>query len=215
MASFDIVQFRQRVIQLCPPFEDADVDRAAHATLRGLSAQLARDEEDWLESELPAPLAAVLSKGTRAGDSSNNPPPPSRRALFESVAAREAIPVGVATEHVEVVCRVLAEQLPEELVRFLRKHLPALADLFQTPTSAPAPAHPSTTDQARDLAGGRPGASHSLADADFAGNAHEHSIARSDDPHAGSKLSSADHVATERNLATGDPGAQRRLSTSR
>jgi hypothetical protein len=67
-----------------------------------------------------------------------------------------------------------------------------------------------------DLAEGRPGARNSLASGDPALLAHRHSVARSDDPHGDSKLSSARGLTQERDedtLASGRPGSRRPLSS--
>jgi len=76
---------------------------------------------------------------------------------------------------------------------FIAHRLPEIAELFELPEPTEAPLHP-------DLL------------------AHRHSVARSDDPHADSKLSSARGLRQEREqrtLASGRPGSRRPLSGGR
>ncbi len=217
MSEFSMVQFREHVIDRCPRFSDDDVDRVTRVTLRALSEQLARDEVGWLRAELPASLASVFDTGRPLDPSApKSLPPPSKAALFQSVAKAERVDLGVAIEHTEIICRVLSEFLSDELVQTLRKHLPPLGDLFEIPEPFSGGLGPSPgTEVDSDLAGGRPGSKHPLFNATARALAHEHSVARSDDPHADRKLSSSHLPAAEREdrtLATGEAGARRRLS---
>ncbi len=138
------------------------------------------------------------------------------------IAHRAGVPVGFAREHAQVVCQVLSEAVGVEGRQHLRVHLPrAMADLF-TPraTSSPPPTHihPHHVEpgEGRTLASGRPGSTNPLSGATSA--AHRDSIARSDDPHADTKLSSAHGLSAEQHnetLAGGRPGSKRSLSDAR
>jgi uncharacterized protein (DUF2267 family) len=219
MPAFDLDRFRERVIDLSPSLDEDGVDRITRVTLRSLADQLTHNETDWLKDELPGPLASALDRG-RPVDvlTSRTPVPPSREALFTSVATAEAIDMGLAIEHTEIVCRALAELLPHELIQVLRKHLPPLSELFEIPPPMGVGSGPSPGAEIDSyLSGGRPGSRHPIASANPQSLAHEHSIARSDDPHGDRRLSSS-HLPTEeredRTLATGEAGARRRLSDS-
>jgi hypothetical protein len=121
--------------------------------------------------------------------------PLGRDAFVEHVAVREAVAVGFAIEHAECACRALAEQVSPELRSRLQRHLPRLASFFELrdAPSEPAavPVHGST------LATGHPGSRHPLSEG-RPERAQSHSVARSDDAHAATKLSSASGVAEDR-----------------
>jgi hypothetical protein len=112
--------------------------------------------------------------------------------------------------------------LPSEVVMLLQRHLPQLAFLFELRETTPEPESP---DQVRPserpdnrwdntLASGRPGSRHPISDA-RPNRAHAHSVARSDNPHGDTKLSSSHGFTQEREnetLADGRPGPKRTLS---
>jgi len=106
--------------------------------------------------------------------------------FYARVGEAEPAPVARALEHAQIVCGVLAEAVlsPATTIR-LQKHVPYLASLFEPRVVPPAPPPPVHVDASptHDLAGGRPGAAHPIATSDPSTLAHEHSIARSDDPH--------------------------------
>jgi hypothetical protein len=111
----------------------------------------------------------------------------------------------------------LADALSEDVLTRLRRHMPGdMGQLFTPPramTSTAAEPHgkhapgPGST-----LADGRPGSRHPLSEAN---PAHRDSVARSENPHADTKLSSSAGMTQERvsdTLATGKPGSHRPLS---
>lgn len=191
-----------------------EAEAAVHATLLSLRAAMHPEEWSELASELPAQLRG-------------KPPAPAEFAgptvmnvdeFYARVAEAEPAPVARALEHAQIVCGVLAEAVlsPATTTR-LQKHVPHLASLFEPRVLPPAPPPPVhvAAGPAHDLAGGRPGAAHPIASSDPSTLAHEHSIARSDDPHDDTRLSSAHGTTQERQgrtLATGRPGARRRLA---
>lgn len=199
------------------PFDSqGQAETAVCATLAALKASLHPEEWAELAGELPSQHSA------EAGSSPAARPPSvtSVDAFYAHVARAEALPVARALEHAQIVCGVLAETvLSSATVTRLQKHAPYLADLFErrVPAAAPPPpVHPDNA-PARDLAGGRPGAQHPLATGNPESLAHRHSIAGSDDPHADTRLSSSHGTTQEREgrtLASGRPGAQRRIADS-
>ncbi len=205
-----------RLRELGPFADDHAAMRALEATVAALWVRLYPEERAKLAASLPSPVAERLQA-----------PGPSRRAkrnhrsrFAADVARKEDVPLSLATEHAEVVCRALAELLPNEARAFLAQRLPEIAELFELQAPVEAPAHDWQTgsDAPRDLAGGRPGSSRPLSSASPDILAHRHSIARSDDPHAESKLSSARGLRQEREqrtLASGRPGSRRPISGGR
>ncbi len=208
-------QWFEHVSELGPFASEGDVWRAIRATLRALAEQLDPVERIQLGRDLPSDLRVLVeSNALRLAEQS-----PTKEAFFQSVAAYEMEPVGRALEHAEIVCRALADTLSETTVARLTRQLPALAELFRPPER---PAAAQTMGQAsprrpQDLAEGRPGGTHPIASSDTSTLAHRHSIARSDDPHADTKLSSAMGLSQERDsrtLAAGRPGSRHPVSDS-
>lgn len=192
---------------------DRDADGALRATLAALAGLLTSDERRVLARALPPELQPPDTAFERA-------PSASRATFFGLVAAHEGVRAGVATEQAEVVCRVLGAGFSGETHAHLAHALPELAPLFEpaepTATDSVLPAVSSRTPGSpHDLAEGREGGSHPVSSADPRRLAHRHSVARSDEPHADTKLSSARGITQEReehSLATGEPGSQRPLS---
>lgn len=163
-------------------------ERAVRATLASVAEALSSDEADALSRELSPDLRPLVQRYALAL-------PLDRNAFFEEVAARELVAVGFAVEHAECVCTVLAERMSPDLRERLQRHLPLLASLFELrdepPADVPPLVHGST------LASGRPGSRHPLCEA-RPERAQAHSVARNDNPHAETKLSSSRGVAEDR-----------------
>jgi uncharacterized protein (DUF2267 family) len=195
------------------PFADDDsASRALVATLEALAALLTRDERQSLSRHLPSELGAlVLATRPRIHDGPGG--------FFHQVATREGTRPGVAVEHAELVCRFLGQMIPFEVRTRLERALPELKLLFARPEAFEPPPRASEPrrDVPNDLAEGRPGSRHPLASSDPLVTAHRHSVARSADPHADTKLSSATGFTQEREgdtLAGGRPGSTRPISGS-
>ncbi len=190
----------------------ADADRMLRATLATLGQCLVAEEADAVARELPAALAEVLRGARYERDFDPD-------ELFERVARREATSLGFAREHALVVCQLVAESLRPEVIVRLGKHLgPAWAGLLAPRApSRPPPGRTARSEprsRPRDsLAEARPGSRRPLAEGRPEG-AHTESVARSDDPHGDTKLSSARGLTQERDresLAEGHPGPRRTL----
>ena len=202
----------ERVRSLAPFLDQTAAERALSTTLKALGAVLTADEVRELAAALPSELSQSLCAAAPASA------PPS--GLFAAVAARERLPLGRAIELVQITLRALGEALPPATLTRLERHLPELGPLLEP---VPSPASPSDATDAvarvtRDLAGGTPGSRRNVAEADPGILAHRHSVARSDDPHAETKLASAAGLTQEREqrtLAAGHPGSDRPLSGKR
>ncbi|HVY48235.1 MAG TPA: DUF2267 domain-containing protein [Minicystis sp.] len=181
------------------------------ATLHALSDALTPDEAARCARALPRSLAGALVG--RA--------PPSVRsiaALVAEVAAAAHERDGVAREHAEAVCDVVAEALDAETRALVVRRLgPELGRLFtwrgdEASFERPPPHGPRRT----NLAEGRPGSAHPISEAAPV-VAHAHSVARNADPHAETKLSSSAGMTQERmreSLAVGAPGPKRSISSA-
>ena len=202
-----------RRIQELGPFQSAaDAVLTLHATLEALGSLLTEGERLAVAGSLPAECARLVrgAPSTTRGNVTD---------FFHRVATREGAALGRAVEHAEIACRALGETLSPSALARLQRAVPDLARLFEpAPEPAPPPPHREAPgDVPRDLAEGRPGGERPLADADPHELAHRQSIARSDDPHAETKLSSACGLTQEREartLAAGRPGSSRPLSRS-
>jgi uncharacterized protein (DUF2267 family) len=207
-----------RLQELAPFADRADARRAFDATVQALRRGLSEDEADWLAVALGPTLAAPLLRESHQGELSVD-------ELYRWTKRYGKTRKGVAVEQAQVVCRALAELLQEPELERLRKHLPDIAPLLEVPAPADPPSAPrrsrgDVTDHT--LAGGRPGSSRPLSQAGPGDRAlgaakpelvHDHSVARSDDPHADTRLASTRGFTQERerrSLATARHGGGRR-----
>jgi uncharacterized protein (DUF2267 family) len=193
-------------LQSLAPFGDSGLARRAlDTTLLALRSGLTDDESDWLSLDLGPSLAVPLQRQSYGGDLSLN-------EFYRRMGRDAGLRRSVAIEQAQVVCRALAELLPEAGVRRLQKHMPELAPLFRVPAPPPpvlAPEHlHSEPSPDHTLAGGRPGSERPLSEGGTpSGHAfseapveqgHSHSVARTLDPHADTRLSSARGLTQER-----------------
>jgi uncharacterized protein (DUF2267 family) len=183
---------------------------ALKATLATLGDRLPDHERALLAGALPQRVAKVLHAHRYGG-------PFDILELYDRVARREGVPLGAAREHVQVVCRVLGEVLPEYVVRALQAAMPsAFAELFIVPP-APGPLshHAHVQPPAlRTLASGKPGSLHPLSESRPPG-AHSHSVAQERNPHQDTKLSSTSGMTQERadeSLASAEPDTSRTIA---
>lgn len=198
--------------------------------MRGTGLATTDDAANALEATLvalgeafaTAPVTLPTLASSAAGAS---PAPRDQEELFARVARHAHLRPGFAREHASVVCRVLGESMSaDERRAFARALPPALLTLFAAPEDVDGDRVPphgvASTEPHHTLASGRPGSRHSLAESAPPG-AHRHSVAREENPHADTKLSSASGSTQERldeSLATShppSPGAQRSIAERR
>jgi len=194
---------------------EGQADGAIQLTLEVLGTHLPDPHAKEVARRLPERIAQFLRRERFENDVEPD-------EFYREIAQRAGVPIGFAREHAQVVCQVLAEAVGVEGRQHLRVHLPrAMADLF-TPRGASSPPpshiHPHRVEpgEGRTLASGRPGSTNPVSEA--ASAAHRDSIARSDDPHADTKVSSARGLSAEQHhetLAGGRPGSKHSLSEAR
>lgn len=188
-----------------------EADAAVEATLAALGTVLVPSERRAISESLPEGLRGLLATPRHA-------PNLDVERFYQLVQRHERVRPGRAREHAQIVCRALAEVVSPECRALLVRHVPWLESVLLAPAPLPLapgpervpPAAPSST----TLATGRPGARRPLAAAN-PDRAQSHSVARSDDPHGDTKLSSSHGTTQEREretLATGKPGPKRSLS---
>jgi uncharacterized protein (DUF2267 family) len=208
--------FVMQHLQRLAPFEsDEQARRIFDSVLIALAVVLEEDEAAELERELGPIWSPSLRRPRRVESDTLD-------AFYQRVGFYTGFRRSIAEELAQVCCRVLAAGLPESSVRRLQTALPQLARLFEpiVPGAPPDFGYSLRCDPLPDhtLAGGRPGATRPIADArpvagpdadkGEAHPAHEHSPARSDEPHADTKLSSSHGLSQERvhrSLATARP----------
>ena len=109
--------------------------------------------------------------------------------FYARVAAVDHVPLPMAIEHAQVICRALGEVMSRASRSRLARHLPSIGLLFEPPEPSEPPVHAVAPPAQHDLAEGAPGSRHPLADADPTVLAHRHSVSRNPDPHAEVRLS--------------------------
>ncbi len=182
--TIDLETFQSEVERLGPFESRQHAERAIASTLRALRSLLLEDEAAWLAKALGPRWGAELQRG-RFDERA------SAESMLEQASRIEAGSPGIGREHAQVVCAELGRYLPPAVQRRLIASLPALADLLTAPLrppSRPPPAHGSHGDH--NLAAGHPGGAHPLSESKPR-PAHQHSVARSDDPHWATRISSA------------------------
>lgn len=195
-------EFLARVTERTGLTGPEEASRVARAVLGVVGERLGRREVQRLAEDLPAPLTGMLR--------SDGPPQDfDEGALYARVAGREHVRPGFAVEHTGVVCQVLAEALPEAALHRLHEDLPGpLGALFTPRERRERFEYVHAEARHGSLAEGAPGSRHPLSEA-RPERAHTHSVARSDNPHGDTKLSSASGLTQEREhstLATAHPG---------
>lgn len=192
-------------------FAEGQAEAAITATLNALGAALLQSERRLLAEDLASDLASVVltAHAPRA--------PLDTEGFYRRVQRHESVRAGRAREHAQIVCRALAERLSPERIQLLLNHLPWLAPLLELDEAAPSPPAPEILkprEPTRTLATGSPGSRTPLS-TERADRAQSQSVARSDDPHGDTKLSSTSGMTQEREhetLASGHPGSRRPLS---
>jgi uncharacterized protein (DUF2267 family) len=172
-----------------------EAERTVRAVLGALSERLSWPAVQALAEDLPPPLSSSLRGGGPHQDFD-------LAELHSRVASREQVRLGFAVEHTAVVCQVLAEALSSGTLQRLRDALPEPIGALFTPREPGARfEHVHLDPGRRTLAEGRPGSQHPLSEARSA-RGHSHSVAREDNPHGDTKLSSATGLTQEREQET-------------
>jgi uncharacterized protein (DUF2267 family) len=181
-------------------------ERVLHSTLTVLGQRLMDDEALALAACLPEELARPLEQSEYSeydGDFDAT-------EFYERVRRRERASRGASKEHVNVALQALGANLDETLRARLTRVLPkAIGDQLVPQHFGEAPPHvpASHVPELSTLAHGRPGSRHPIAEA-APPRGQTHSVARNDEPHAETKLSSSPGLTQERHresLATGRP----------
>lgn len=187
--------------------------RAIVTTLEAFGAHVPSPEREALARAMPVGFARAVSvERPRA--------PSSAERIYRAVARAEPATRGAAREHVQIVLGALGELLPEEVERRVeRAVVPAIADLLRgviRPSIDPPPYATPRSSHHHTLATGKPGSAHPISESPPPGPQSE-SVA-SDDPHEGTKLSTARGETQERedeSLATAHPRTDRTIAEAK
>ena len=188
-------RLNDRVRMLTGVEDGESAQRVARATMSVLFEQLAPADRAWLARAVPG----------QAGE-----PPPSAllrpadglREFYSRVASREGVELGFAAEHAQSVCRALSELLDEDALQRLTSRLPdELAVLFRRAEGTVPPPHEHAHALRHTLSEGKIGSHKPLSEA-APQRAHRDSVARSDNPHGDTKLSSNHGTTQEREAET-------------
>jgi uncharacterized protein (DUF2267 family) len=201
----------QRACELGPFANERVAREVLFTALEVLGECLSADDARLLAGDLPG----TFSEHVRAGVGRCEP-----REVYRRMASRRGVHLGLAVEQVQVVGHVIAESISRTTLERLRQHLPELQELFAgSPTESAEPAQVRAPGREGRLAARRnkdigEGARKPTGHPEIL--AQKHSIARSDDPHADTKLSSSRGPAHAHSIArSDDPHADTKLSSSR
>lgn len=210
-------QFVEEVQRRAGLGSEEDAERVVYVTVRALGERLDTDEATALAGKLPAQLGARLRMAQYERDFDVD-------ELYARVARREGVAPGFGAEHAQTVCQVLGEAMGPELRRRFALHLgPDFGALFEprfVTSPPPRPVHIDpevTAGEGVTLASGRPGSRQPVSSS-AADRAHSESVARSDDPHGDTKLSSSRGLTQQRqgdSMAEGRPGPKHPMSATR
>jgi hypothetical protein len=201
-----------RLEPLCAAHGREHVVTLSRAVLAAIGAQLTASDWRALLGAVPASIRGGLERDPSLYPAS------SPHEVAERVGGACALPLGRALEEAEMVCRAIAEALPEDTRAQLLRHLPdGLAQLFApaAPEHAPLrPAHAHFEPAPRaTLATGHSGSERPLSEA-VPDRAQAGSVARFDPARTEKTLGgfAGDPRESEaETLATGKPGSKRPL----
>jgi uncharacterized protein (DUF2267 family) len=184
-------------------------EKALRATLAVMGERMTRDEADALGRVLSPELQTIVHESEYDSDFD-------AAEFYERIRRRlQSFQPGTAHEDADVVLRSIGDFLDDELRGRLRRALPeAVAARMTRESFGPPPPHPDArhAPPLTTLSAGHPGSRHPLSEA-APPVGHTHSVARSDDPHGETKLSSSRGSTQERlgdSLARGRPPAPER-----
>jgi uncharacterized protein (DUF2267 family) len=93
------------------------VEDVAKTTVEVLGETLSTSERTWMMQQLPSPLDDALTR-TWGGQEFD------LDEFYDRISQREGLVEDFAAEQARVVCRVLADQLDEDVLQYLLDHLP-------------------------------------------------------------------------------------------
>lgn len=176
-----------------------EAERAIHATLHELGKHLSPAHARILQRALPPAFASSVS------DFDPDAQPFSLDTFYRAIALREGRRLGLAVEHAQAVCEVVAQCLDERSRNSVLAAVPEQLRPLLSPRDfpdEPPPVRHHRKPAGRGLSDGRPGSSRPLSES--GPFAHQHSIAVEGCPQK-------PHPAT---LSTGFPRSSRPLSES-
>lgn len=173
-----------------------------HHTVKHLAHCLDDEVARELAELLPAPLASDLEEYSAAATCELD-------ALYHSVADRLSVDLSFGLEFTQVVLQVFGEALGPTGRKKLCHHMPAAWHPLFEPRQTVVTPRGRQHHNGRSLSSAQPGSSRPLSEAQ---PGHRNSIARTAEPHLGTRLSTSHGKPQRRTLATGRPGSSRPIS---
>ncbi len=198
--TYDI--FLTRVMHRTGIDDRALAQELTHHVVERLAHCIEDDDAQLLAENLPNPLGELLVH--HAGEEICD-----LDALYHSVAERLSVDLSFGLEFTQVVFQIIGETVGLEGRQLLQNRLPQPWHPYFEPRRTPLSPPGRHRHDRRTLASAQPGSSRPLSEA-MPG--HRNSIARSDHPQLGSKLSTSHGKPQRRTLASGRPGSSRPLS---
>ena len=178
---------------------EAVARRAAINTLEVFGQLLLKADQEAVAEQLPDELAEAIQR--HKSDQTFE-----LEEFYDRIDVKHEAGKSFQIEHAQAVLEAMAELMDKETRRRIIKHLPDEYGELVTPRDIKevhGPEH-HVTEEGNKMSTGRPGSSHPLSEA--TSDAHTHSVARSDNPHGGRKLSTGHQSPNEgHDLATGRP----------
>jgi uncharacterized protein (DUF2267 family) len=202
----DVGELREKVRAHTAMASDAQLDAAIGATLGALGALVGPSHRSVLASALPETFRAAFVAARYDASAG-------RDAFVEAVARSEHVPEGPALEHATATLDALAQLLDPDLRGVLARELPEDVRDWLVPREehAPGPRLRQSSHPPHHVSDGKPGSRHPVSES-APPPAQEGSVARSEEPHRDTKISSAPgptQVREQETLADGQPGGER------
>lgn len=194
--------FMMRVMHRTGLDDRGRAERLTDHVVKHLANCLARPQGEAIAEQLPEPVAGLV-RNHAGGDECD------LDTLYRSVAEQLGVDVSFGLEFTQVVCQVIGEAVGKSGRRRLRSSLDnAWHPLFQ-PRQAQITPPGRRHDDRRTLSSSEPGSSRPISEAQ---PGHRNSIAHTDEPQLGTKLSTSSGKPERRTLAGGRPGSSRPIS---
>ena len=194
--------FLMRVMHRTGLDERTRADGLIDQVVKHLATCLPPTHAEAIADELPDPLADLMGNHAE-GEGCD------LESLYHSVAEKLGVDVSFGLEFTQVVCQVVGETVGKPGRRQLERVLDEPWHPLFEPRQATITPPGKRRDDRRTLSSAEPGSSRPISEAQ---PGHRNSIAHTDEPQLGTKLSTSRGKPDRRTLAGGTPGSSRPIS---
>lgn len=194
--------FLMRVMHRTGLDDRTRADQLIDHVIRHLAENLSGSDAERIAEQMPEPLASVVHN--HAGGCGAD-----LDTLYHSVAEKLNVDVSFGLEFTQVVCQVVGETVGKSGRHRLERLLDAPWHPLFEPRQATITPPGKRRDDRRTLSSAEPGSSRPISEAQ---PGHRNSIAHTDEPQLGTKLSTSRGKPERRTLAGGKPGSSRPIS---